>query len=89
MRMRKPDATINLEELKRKIQEHKDKGRELIVALKCLISHFERMQEYYSEWEDRMNAIQNEINKASEEHGVPIEQIEEYDALADMLGGTQ
>ena len=89
MRIRKPDADISLTELKQIIQEHKEKGRELVAGMKILLSHAEKMEEYYSEWESRANEIQEAINNLSKEQGIPLGQIEEYDALTDMLGGLQ
>lgn len=87
--VRRPNVNITLEELRQLIQDHKEKGRELIAQIRLLESHYNKLQEYYGEWENQMNSIQNAINKLSEEEGVPIEKIEEYDALSDMLGDLQ
>lgn len=86
MRTRMPDASISLEDLKKLIAVHKEEGRKLIGEMKKLQSHFEKMQEYYSEWEDDMTALEGLIDQHKEEHGLPIEKIVEYNVLDDIMG---
>lgn len=86
MRVRAPDISISLEELKLLIRKHKERGRELIVEIKKLEAHFDRMNEYYEQWEDDILAINKEIDKLKVSHGITIEQVEEYDALKDIMG---
>lgn len=86
MRIRAPNQSIQLDELHNEIVKVKDKGIEVVRRLKILLSHFEKTQEYYEEWENDLNKIQEKINTASVEHKLPIAQIEEYDALTDALG---
>ena len=84
MRVRKPDTTISLEDLKKLIRKHKEQGRNLIGEMRSLLSHAEKMQEYYSEWEDRLNQIQNSINELSTEHDVI--DVDDYDMVGEVLG---
>lgn len=79
------DASITLEELKKLIAKHKEEGRKLIAEMKRLQSHFEKMQAYYSDWEDDMTTLERLVDDTKKEHGLPIEKIEEYDALDDIL----
>ena len=89
MRVRKPDQSLNLADLKEEIYRHKEKGRQIAADLKNLSSHYEKMQEYYEEWENQLNKIQEAINQASEEHSIPKEEVEEYDVLSDLFGESQ
>lgn len=89
MRIRQPNQCLSLAELRELIRKHKARGREIIKELKNLQAHWEKMQEYYEEWEADLNKIQDAINEASIEHKVPPQEIEEYDALEDLLGADQ
>lgn len=88
MRVRAPNASISIPELKKKIREHKEGGRRLIADLESLKSHYHKMLEYYEQWESDMNKIQNSINELSSKHNIPDTEFEEYDMVEDMLGGT-
>lgn len=85
MRTRQPNKSLSLEEIRELIHTHKEKGRKIIADLAKLHNHYTKMQEYYSEWEDELNVIQRHIDVAAEEHGIPAKEVEEYDALADVL----
>lgn len=79
MRGRKSNADLELADIRNKIIKHREKGL-------ILISHFNKMQEYYEQWETELNEIQEAITKISEEHGVSTKEVEQYDALADVFG---
>ena len=89
MRIRKPDQSLNLAELREEVYKHKEKGRLIVADLKSLLSHYEKMQEYYEEWESELNRIQEAINQASEKHNIPKEEVEEYDILSELFGESQ
>lgn len=86
MRVRTPDKSISLEELKHLVKKHKERGRELITEIKKLEAHYDKMNEYYEQWEEDILSISKEIDNLKVSHGVTIEQVEEYDALKDILG---
>lgn len=86
MRTRAPNQTMPLEELRKKVWKHKQEGREIIKKMITLQAHFEKMQEYYEEWEEKLKAIDDDIQAAAAEHGIPPQEVEEYDALDDLLG---
>lgn len=88
MRVRKPDATISLHELRQQIIRHKEKGRHIVAEIKKLEAHFEKMQEYYEEWEKELNSIQETITAAEKEHGIQAREVEEFDPLDDLLGAN-
>lgn len=81
MRIKQTKATPDLGELRERWRKLKEEG-ELQVAK--YISHMKKMEEYYSDWEDRLNAIQEEINKLEDEHGIKPEIIVEYDLTQDL-----
>lgn len=87
--MRVPNRDVTLEELKYLITVHKEEGRKIVKELQKLQSHYEKMETLYSDWEDDMVALERIIDGAKSEHSLPIEKIEEYDVLADALGGLQ
>lgn len=86
MRIREPNKSLTLDELRKEIEKHKEEGRKIVADIKILLSHYKKMEEYYSEWEDELNNIQNKINKASQDYGIPVKEVEEYDALSDVFG---
>lgn len=68
-----------LDELRAEIAAVKEEGRKII-------SHFKKMQEYYSDWEDRLNKIELEISQAEKELGLTKEVIESpREEFADFL----
>lgn len=69
--------TIDLNELREEIIKHKEEGIKII-------AHFKKMEEYYNDWQDRLYALEKKITEAEEQHGITQEQVEEYDALADI-----
>lgn len=73
--------TQNLDELREEARKVKEEGEAMMATFK---SHFRKMEEYYSDWEDRMNAIQNKVNQAEEEHGISAEKLLEYDLTQDL-----
>lgn len=60
----------DLDELRKAINAHKEEGRKLI-------SHFNKMQEYYSDWEDRLVEIDNAVERIKKEHGISRDEIVE------------
>lgn len=86
--MRYASKSYSLEELREIAAKHREEGRKIINEITKITSHFKKMEEYYSEWEDRLNDIQKAINEKSEETGIPPDKIEikEYDILDDILG---
>lgn len=70
---------IDLDQLREDIIKHKEEGKKII-------SHFKKLEEYYSDWEDRMNAIENRISEAEDSSGLTKQEITQYDALQDALG---
>lgn len=79
--MRKARADLDLNDLRARIIRHKEEGAKII-------SHFNKMQEYYDEWQDRLNTIQEEINSAERDYGIPPKEIQEYTLLDNILGGN-
>lgn len=57
-----------LDELKEAIAKHKEEGAKII-------RHFRKMEEYYSEWEDRLNQIELAIQEAENISGVTKQEI--------------
>lgn len=69
-----------LEDLKLAIAEHKVEGKKII-------SHFNQMEKYYSDWEDRLVEIDRAIQEAENITGLPREEIiQEHDPIGDLLG---
>jgi hypothetical protein len=50
-----------------------------------IINHFNKLEEYYNDWQDRLYRIELKIQEAEKETGLDVEEIAEYDALADAL----
>jgi len=67
----------DLKELRQAIEAHKVEGKKII-------SHFHKMQEYYSDWEDRLIELEYAIQKIEKEQGIPREKIEEPEVVSDM-----
>ncbi len=84
--MRKLPEGATLDQIKQAIRKHKERGKWIINETRILESHFTKMQEYYMEWESDMLTIQREIEKAKDKYGIPETEIEEFDALSDLLG---
>ena len=63
--------------------------REEILNLKSegkkIVSHYTKLEEYYSDWEDRLYKIEKKIQIAESELGLDKQEIEQYDALEDAL----
>lgn len=78
MRLKKPKAQLNLQELREEIIALKKEGQ-------IIMSHYKKLDEYYSDWEDRLYKIEKKIQEAEEQYNIPKEEIEEYNALADVL----
>lgn len=79
----------DLKTLKYLVQKHREQGKKLVEGLKKLQDHAAKMEEYYTNWEFDFVAIQKAIDEAKEKHGIPqeeIEEIEEFNALDDLLG---
>lgn len=58
----------NLDELRQAIDFHSREGKKII-------SHFNKMQEYYDEWQSRLIEIDNAIENQAKEHGLSREEI--------------
>lgn len=86
MKVREPNKSLSLKELRDVISDHKEKGRKLVAELNKIRAHAAKMEEYYSAWEDELALIHNMIVKASAEHGITQDKVEEYDALEDVFG---
>lgn len=71
-----------LDDLKAAITAHKEEG-------KRLIRHLKRIEQEYSDWEDRTILIENAITEAEKITGLSKEEIEkpkEIDALEEAFG---
>ena len=78
MRLKQVKAEVDLQALKKEIAQHREEGNKLI-------SHHKKMLEYYSDWEDKLVAIDKKIEQAMSDHGLSRQEVEEYDALADAF----
>lgn len=72
------EPTVDLNALRDKIARHREEGEKII-------SHFKKMEDYYSDWENRLVEIENEIDNAEETLGLTKKEITEYDATADLI----
>lgn len=63
-----------LDDLKAAVAAHREEG-------KRLIRHLKRIEEEYSDWEDRTVQIENAIAQAELDTGLTKEEILEVDAL--------
>ena len=77
-RIKQKRTEIDLRELRKEILAHKEEGKKII-------SHFKKLEEYYSDWEDRFNTIEKKITQAEEDHGLTRDEVTAYDALEDAL----
>jgi uncharacterized protein YydD (DUF2326 family) len=77
-RIKNQKPVIDLHAIREEIVKHVDEGKKII-------SHYNKMLEYYSDWEDRLNAIDKKIAEAEEATGLTKDEIVEYDALAEAL----
>jgi len=63
--------------------------REEIIKLKGegskIINHYNKLEEYYGDWEDRLYKIEKKIQEAELTLGLDKQEIEQYDALEDAL----
>lgn len=71
---KKETKVIDLADLRERIEKHKEDGEKII-------SHFNKMQEYYSNWEDRLLVLEKEISEAESTLGLTKEEVTEYNAL--------
>lgn len=76
----------DLKTLKYLVQKHREQGQKLVEGLKNLQAHAVKMEEYYTSWELGFVVIQKAIDEAKEKYGIPQEEIEEFNALDDLLG---
>ena len=58
-----------LDELREAIAKHKEEGAKII-------KHFKKMEEYYSDWEDKLNQIEEAIQEATSIAGINKQEIE-------------
>lgn len=77
MLKKKAKKNLNLEELREEIRLAREDGLKII-------SHYKKMEEYYSEWEDRLASIERKITDA-EGTGLDRQVIEQYNILQDAL----
>lgn len=83
MRVKQTKATPDLSELREKYRKIKEEG-ELQVARYA--AHMKKMEEYYSDWEDRLYAIEKEIQNVEKDYGITADKITEFDIISDILG---
>lgn len=81
MRIKNTKATPDLQELRTRFYALKEEGERMCSNF---VAHAKKMEEYYSDWEDRLNAIQEEINKLEKDYGIGAEEIIEYDLTQDL-----
>ena len=62
--------------MREEILELKEQGKKII-------SHYKKLEEYYSEWEDRLYKIELKIQEIEKDTGLDKEEIIAYDALED------
>lgn len=89
MQVRKPKSSVSLDDLKIVIRKHKEEGRRIVAEMKKIISHHQKMEEIYSDWERDMVTIDKLIEEKKEEYGVTSEEIEEDDVLQEFLSEGQ
>lgn len=58
----------NLDDLKAAIREHWERGKQII-------SHFKRLEEEYSDWEDGLVELERQVDEYAEENGVSKEEL--------------
>lgn len=70
----------DLDELRKAVQDHRAEGKKIL-------SHYNRLEREYSDWEDRLVEIENAISEAEKITGLTKEEvIEPHDILDDILG---
>lgn len=82
MAERKPFKDMTLDELRDTIRVVKEEGRKIQL-------HYKRLEQEYSDWEDRVRDIEEAIAQAEEDTGITKEEIyngASSDEFTDMLG---
>ena len=82
MRVRQTKATPDLSELREEYRRIKEEG-ELQVAR--YIAHMKKLEEYYSDWEDRLNTFDKKLQAIERDHGIDPDKITEYDIINDFV----
>lgn len=82
MKVKKTKATPDLAELRERYRKIKEEGE---LQVSRYVAHMKKMEEYYSDWEDRLYAIEKEIQNLEEEHGITADKVTEYDIINDFL----
>lgn len=70
----------DLDQLRKAVADHREAGKKII-------SHFNRLDREYSDWEDRLVEIENAISEAEKITGLTKEEIiKPTDSLDDIFG---
>jgi ribulose 1,5-bisphosphate carboxylase large subunit-like protein len=67
-KIKKPKSQLTVHEIKEEILALQAEGLKII-------SHFEKMKEYYSDWEDRFNKIEAKLQELEENTGLNSDEI--------------
>lgn len=78
IKKQEPKSEIDLSDLRKRIQKHKEDGAKII-------SHFKKLEEYYSDWEDRLLELDKAISEAESTLGLTKQEVVEYNALEDAF----
>lgn len=70
----------DLDALRRAVAEHRAEGKKII-------SHFKKMEDAYSDWEDRLIQIEKAIEEAEQITGIAKEEIINTKDIVDELLG--
>ena len=82
MRIKQTKATPDLSELREEYRRIKEEG-ELQVAR--YVAHMKKLEEYYSDWEDRLNAFEKKLQAIERDYGIDPNKITEYDIINDFV----
>ena len=66
----------NLQELREEIVRLREDGKKIM-------HHYKKLDEYYSDWQDRLYKIELKIQEIEKDTGLDKEEIIAYDALED------
>ena len=75
------------DDVKQILASLREEAKKVILEGKKIISHFSKMEKDYSDWEDRLNALDKKIYEMEDDYGlIPEEVFKEPDAIDDIFG---
>lgn len=75
------------EGMKQILDSLREEAKKLTLEGKKIISHYHKMEKDYSDWEDRLNALDKKIHEMEDEYGlIPEEVFKEPDVIDDIFG---